>query len=573
MLASTAEEMEKLKIEQFDVILVTGDAYVDHPSFGTAIIGNVLSQIAGLNVGVISQPDWKNAGDISRLGRPKYFFGITAGNVDSMVANYTASRKKRKTDEYTPDAQFGKRPDRACVVYSNLIKGVFHGIPIILGGIEASLRRLAHYDWWQNRVKKSVLLDSKADLIVYGMGEKTILQIAEIFKNGGNIRDCTSLRGTVYWSSALPQNTSDFTVLPSFETVSENKNEYMKMFKEFSANNDPYDSKGLIQKHDNRYVVQNRPQLPLSQHELDRVYGLDYTRKVHPFCLSQGYVKGIDTVRFSITSHRGCYGGCSFCAITLHQGRIIQSRSISSILREAEQISKDEKFNGYISDIGGPTANMYGHDCLKKLELGSCKEKQCIGDEVCHTLNPSHKAYIDLLSQVEKLPFIKKVFISSGIRLDLIYADKKYGMAFLRRLVELNTSGQIKIAPEHASPNVLRLMNKHSFEIVRKFISDYESLNKELNKNQFFSAYLIAAHPGAELQDEVFLRKEIEKYFGFSPQQVQIFTPTPGTMSTAVYYTELDPFSSAHVFVEKDDKKRKMHKDILLGESNAKKHY
>ncbi|BBE31914.1 UPF0313 protein [Tepiditoga spiralis] len=561
---TTREEMNKLGIKQLDVILVSGDAFVDHPSFGTAIIARVLKDIANLKVGIICQPDWKTSKDITRLGEPKYFFGVTSGNMDSMVANYTASRRKRKTDEYTPNADFGKRPDRATIVYSNLIKQNFKGIPVILGGIEASLRRISHYDWWQNKVKKSFLLDSKADLLVYGMGEKTILQVADIFKNGGNIDDCKKLRGVVFWKSKLPKNNFKYKSLPSFEEVSNSKEKYMEMFKIFQNENDPLNSDGLIQKHDNRFVIQNPPQKYLTTKEMDMIYDLPYTKKVHPYYKKMGYVKALDTVKTSITSHRGCYGECSFCAITLHQGRTIQSRSIESILNEIKKMTADSSFNGIISDIGGPTANMYGHDCSKKIEHGACKNKRCIGIKTCNLLKPNHSKYIELLKKARKIKGIKKIFVASGIRLDLIFEDKIYGMDFLKELINHHISGRMKIAPEHASKKVLNLMNKPDFSITEKFIETFKKLNKESGKKQFFSAYIIAAHPGSTLEDEKYLKKRLNKSFGFTPNQVQIFTPTPSTKSTTMYYTEKDPNTNKKIFVEKNEKKRKIHKEIVV---------
>jgi uncharacterized radical SAM protein YgiQ len=565
---TTKEEMNSLGIKQLDVILISGDSFVDHPSFGVAIIARVLKDICGLKVGVISQPDWKSEKDIKKLGEPKYFFGVSGGNLDSMVSNYTASRKKRKTDFYSPNTEFGKRPDRASIVYSNLIKQYFNK-PIILGGIEASLRRMAHYDWWQNKVKNSILLDSKADLIVYGMGEKTIIEIGNIFKNGGTIEDCKSLRGIVYWKSEMPNN-YNFINIPSLEEVKKDKQKYFLAFKTFQKETDPLNAKGIIQKHFNRYVIQNPPQYCLTTQEMDEVYSLKYTRQVAPSELKKGYVKSFDTVKNSITSHRGCYGECNFCALTLHQGRTIQSRSPESIIKEAEIISSQKNFNGIISDVGGPTANMYGYDCKKKIELGACKEKSCIGYEFCNSLSPDHSKYIELLNSVEKVKGVKKVFISSGIRVDLIYKDKKYGMKFLKNLIKKHIPGRFKIAPEHADDEVLKLMNKPSFDLTEKFINDLRNEGKKLNLNTKFSAYLIAAHPGSNKEMEENSKNRIKNSFGFVPNDVQIFTPTPSTNSTTMYYTNLN-LEGKKIYIEKDEKTRVKFKDVYTNNDFNKK--
>jgi len=561
---SSREEMNKLGINQLDVIIVTGDSFVDHPSFGAAIIARVLKEISGLSVGVISQPDWKSEKDITRLGKPKYFFGVTSGNIDSMVANYTASKRKRKTDDYSPDKLFRPRPDRATIVYSNLIKNYYKDVPIVLGGIEASLRRLAHYDWWQDKVKNSILLDSKADYIVYGMGEKTIIEIAEVFKSGKNHDEIKKLRGIVYKTSKPEEIKEKYIEIPSKEETEKDPLKYNEAFKYFYDNNDALNSEILVQRHQNRYVVQNLPQFPLSTEEMDRVYNLGYTRKVHPYEEQKGYVKSLDTVKFSVTSHRGCYGQCSFCALTVHQGRTVQYRSIPSVIKEIEEIKKDPSFNGFISDIGGPTANMYGYECEKKKKYGACKDKSCIGYEKCEALKPDHSNYMELLEKVSETEGVKKVFISSGIRLDLIYADDKNGKKFLRKIVEKHISGRMKIAPEHSEDEVLEIMNKPKFSLTEKWIEDYKKINSQQNKNQYFSAYLIAAHPGSTIQSEKNLKKRLEKSFDFVPEQVQIFTPTPSTRSTTIYYTGIDPITGKKVFTEKDEKKRKEHKEIII---------
>ena len=558
-------DMKRMGIKQLDVILVNGDSFVDHPSYGIAIIARVLKEMAGLSVGVISQPNWKDTKDISKLGTPKYFWGVSAGNMDSMVSNYTASKRKRNSDVYSPEGSFRNRPDRATIVYTNLIKQFNKEKPVIIGGIEASLRRFAHYDWWQNKVKQSILLDSKADLLVYGMAEKTILEIGKIFKNKGSIEDCKSLRGVVYQLKKNDNlNEENYIEISSYEEVSKDNEKYIKAFNTFYNNIDPYQSKVLLQKHQNRHVVQTLPQFPLSQEEMDKVYSLGYTKEVAPEELSKGYVKSIDTVRTSITTHRGCYGECSFCAIALHQGRYIQSRSKKSIIDEVKKLTNRKDFKGYISDLGGPTANMYGDDCDKKQKFEACLDKSCIGTTHCELLNHSHKNYLDLLEEVKTIDGVKKVFISSGIRYDLIEKDKKYGDEFLYRLLKFHNPGRFKIAPEHSDNSVLKLMNKPNFENTESFIKKLNKIKKEKNLNTKFSAYLISAHPGATKNIDKNLANDINKFFPFQPEDIQIFTPTPSTKSTTMYYIEKNPETGKPIFVEKNEKKRKEHKNILF---------
>jgi len=559
-LPMTKEEMRKLGWDSLDIILVTGDAYVDHPSFGVAIIARILEK-EGFKVGIISQPDWRTDKDITRLGKPRLFFGITSGNVDSMVSNYTASRRKRKTDVYTPGGLGGKRPDRAVIVYSNLVKRYFKDVPIIIGGIEASLRRLAHYDWWSDSIRRSILLDSKADLLVYGMAEKTIVQIAKILEKSGKIDDCFKLRGVTYWAKIPPK---DSIILPSFEEIKTDKIKYAEAFKIFYLENDPLRGRKLAQLHGNQWVIQNPPQFPLSQEELDCVHSLNYTRKVHPECLKEGYVKALDTVRFSINSHRGCYGGCSFCSITLHQGNIVTWRSKDSIVEEARKISKMPDFKGIISDIGGPTANMYGYECDKKLKYGSCKDKDCLFPSVCKNLKVDHSKYIELLNEVQKVPGVRKVFVASGIRHDLVLSDKKYGDLFILELSKKHVSGQLKLAPEHSDPKVLKLMRKPSIEKFVEFRNKFYEINKKLSKKQYIVVYLIAAHPGSGEKEALRLKEFVKNELKFKPQQVQIFMPTPSTLSTTIYYTGLDPFTDERVYVEKSEKVRRWQKDILI---------
>lgn len=555
----TREEMKARGWDQLDVILITGDAYVDHPSFGVAIIARVL-EAKGFKVGVISQPNWKTPDEITRLGKPRLFFGITAGNVDSLVANYTASRKKRKRDDYTPGGFGGKRPDRATIVYSNLVRRVFKDVPIILGGIEASLRRFGHYDWWSNRVRKSVLVDSKVNLIAYGMAEKSIIKIAERLRNTGEIPK--DISGTVYWSSKKPGSGIE---LPSYDEISSDRFSYLQAFKILYRETDPNSGRVIYQKQDTRYVIQNPPALSTTE-ELDWIYSLPYTREVHPYCLERGYVKALETVKFSITSHRGCYGECNFCALTLHQGKYIVSRSEKSIIKEARRLTKEPDFKGVITDVGGPTANMYGYDCKKKHKYGACKDKRCLHPHVCSVLKVDHSRYLNLLRKLRNLKGVKHVFISSGIRYDLILADRKHGREFLRELVRYHISGQLKIAPEHISPKVLRLMGKPGKDVLERFISEFERVKE--NKKIYLIGYFIAAHPGSTVGDMKRLEKYVIRKMGYRPQQVQIFTPTPATLSTAMYYTELDPETGEAIFVEKSEKRRKLQKLMVVGMKN-----
>lgn len=553
------KEMLRRGWNNLDIILVTGDAFVDHPSFGTALIARVL-EAAGWRVGVISQPNWKNTDDISTLGRPRLFFGVTSGNVDSMVANYTSSGKKRKSDDYTPGGAGGARPDRAVIVYSNLIRQVFKDVNIVLGGVEASLRRFSHYDWWSNKVRKSVLLDSKADLLVYGMGEKPILEISSRIASGELPAD---VPGTVVWSSNRPRGLE----LPSHDEVSADRRKYFESVRLLYDETDPVRGKLIYQLQDSRFVIQNPPP-GIDSDDLNGFYRLPYTRQVHPVCLEKGPVKALETVKYSITTHRGCYGQCNFCAITLHQGRTVVSRSEESIMEEVSLLVKSPDFRGTITDLGGPTANMYGYECPVKLKKGACKDKRCLFPEVCATLRPDHSRYINLMEKVASVPGVKHVFISSGIRYDLILADKTYGREFLRRLIERHISGQLKIAPEHSNDRVLELMGKPSRETLEEFLQEFHELSK--GKRRYVIGYFIAAHPGCRLEDMVRLRRFVAREMNYRPEQVQIFTPTPSTISTAMYFTELDGPEGRKIFVEKSFTGRMKQKAVLLGREHPK---
>ncbi len=539
---------------------MTGDAYVDHPSFGVALLGRYLES-HGYKVGIIAQPE--NPQDIGRLGKPNLFFGVTSGNVDSMVANYTASRKKRKSDDYTPGGVNNKRPDRAVIQYVNWIKQVFKDVKIVIGGIEASLRRFAHYDWWSDKVRKSILIDSKADILVYGMGERAILEIAKRLENG---KDLDDIRGTMVWKSSIPQHIENAIFLPTFEEVSVDKKLYGEAYKKTAFFTDPYKGYILIQKQDNRYVLQYPPALPLTQEELDVLYLLPYTRGVHPFYLSKGEVKAIETVKFSITAVRGCFGNCSFCAIANHQSTHVVSRSVDSIIEEAKILTRLPDFRGTIVDVGGPTANMYGLSCQVRNSKGQC-EKGCLHPSVCKLSisgkqSDSADTFISLLKSVKSVPGVKHVFIGSGLRHDLILASSKVDY-IINELVEF-TSGQLKLAPEHAHPKVLRLMHKPSAELFLDFKKRFEDAARRKGQKKYVIGYFIVAHPGEGPEENKYLREFIKRNLGYIPQQVQIFTPTPGTLSTTMYYTGFDPFTGESVYVEKSEKNRNLYKENII---------
>ncbi|AFK06282.1 putative radical SAM protein YgiQ [Mesotoga prima MesG1.Ag.4.2] len=549
----TRSDMVERGREYLDVILITGDAFVDHPSFGTAMIARVLES-HGWKVGVISQPDWRTNEDISVLGKPALFFGVTSGNVDSMVANYTSTGKKRRSDDYTPGGFGGKRPDRATIVYSNLIRQVFKETLIILGGIEASLRRFSHFDWWSNRIRKSILLDSKADLLVYGMGEKPILEIADKISKKREVP--TDVEGTVFWSSSKPAGIE----LPSHEEVSQDKRKYFEMTKVMHEETDPVRGRQLFQLQDNRYVVQNKPPKVASE-ELDAYYSLPFTRRVHPVSLSRGRVKALETVRYSVTSHRGCYGQCNFCAIAFHQGRTVVSRSEDSIIQEISAFTRDVGFRGTVTDVGGPTANMYGYECSIKEKVGACAKKRCLFPEVCSSLKLDHSRYLNLLKRIRKIPGVKHVFVSSGIRYDLILKDKRSGRDFLRELLQKNVSGQLKIAPEHTAQKVLEYMGKPSKDVLLDFLKEVRLVS---SGKCHIIGYFIAAHPGCTKEDMMELKRFVKREMHYNPEQVQLFTPTPGTISTAMYFTEMASENGDPVFIERSTGGRNRQKEILV---------
>ncbi len=557
-LPTTKKELKKLGWNKLDIILVSGDTYVDSPYMGIAILGNILVD-KGFRVGIIAQPDINSAFNITRLGEPKLFWGVSGGSVDSMVSNYTASKKKRRQDDYTPGGENNKRPDRAVITYTNLIRRNFKNTsPIIIGGIEASLRRVAHYDYWSNKLRRSILFDSKADYLVYGMGEKTTIEIAQKLQKGKSI---TGVRGLSYLSN---ENKYQFLQLPSFEETVKDKNKFIEMFNTFYINNDPLSAKGLVQKHGERFLIQNPPQYNPTTEEMDYYHDLKYERETHPYYRKDGKVRALDTIRFSINTHRGCYGECNFCAIAVHQGQTISGRSEKSIINEAKEYSKMKSFKGNISDVGGPTANMYGFECAKKMKLGSCDDKRCVAPSTCKTLRPTHKPQIDLLKKLRKLDGIKKVFVASGIRYDMVLDDKKYGDEYLKEIVQHHTSGQLKIAPEHSEDKVLELMGKPGKRYLTEFRDKFYQYSKEVGKNQFLTYYMIAAHPGCTESDMHKLKEFTSEKLSISPEQVQVFTPTPSTYSTLMYYTEIDPFTGKKLFVEKDINKTTAQKNIAV---------
>ncbi|MBV7272150.1 YgiQ family radical SAM protein [Clostridiaceae bacterium UIB06] len=551
-------DLKSRKLDALDFIIITGDAYIDHPSFGTAIISRVLEN-EGFSVGIIPQPDWNNLDDFQKLGRPKLGFLINSGNIDSMVNHYTAAKKRRHDDLYSPGGKSGHRPDRAVIVYSNKAREAYKDIPIIIGGIEASLRRFSHYDYWDNKVRRSILVDSKADLLIYGMGEKTVVQIANLLKYGMNIHKITDVRGTVYSSKEL-YKLRDFVEVPSFEEVSNNKIAYAESYKLEYFEQDAINGKTIVQKHGDKYIVQNPPQFSLTTDEMDIVYNLPYTRTYHPIYEAKGGIPAIKEVKFSITSHRGCFGGCSFCALNFHQGRTIQNRSQNSIIDEAKLLTTLDDFKGYIHDVGGPTANFRHKSCKLQETAGVCKTRQCLSPKPCKNLIVDHKEYLSLLKQIRELPGIKKVFIRSGIRYDYLTYDKNTD--FFEELCKHHISGQLKVAPEHISDKVLKQMGKPKKEVYDKFTKKYFEINKKIKKNQFLVPYLMSSHPGSDLDAAIELAQYI-KSMGYAPEQVQDFYPTPGSLSTTMYYTGINPLTNEKIYVPKEQKEKNMQRALL----------
>lgn len=553
------KDMEERGWDAVDFAYVIGDAYVDHPSFGPAIISRIL-EANGYRVGIISQPDWKDNTSIMEYGEPKLGFLISGGNMDSMVNHYSVSKKRRKTDAFTPGGVMGKRPDYATIVYGNLIRQVYKKTPVIIGGIEASLRRLAHYDYWSNHLKRSILLDSGADLISYGMGERSIVEIADALKSGIAVGDITFIDGTVYKAKDL-SSVYDAVMLPSYEELKKDKLNYARSFYVQYCNTDPFSGKRLVEPYsDHLYVVQNPPAKPLSQPEMDRVYSFPYMRTYHPSYEAAGGVPAIEEVKYSLISNRGCFGGCNFCALTFHQGRIIQTRSHESLLAEANQFIWDKDFKGYIHDVGGPTANFRAPSCEKQLQYGVCKEKQCLFPKPCRNLKVDHKDYLKLLRKLRELPNVKKVFIRSGIRFDYLMADKDD--TFFRELCEHHVSGQLKVAPEHISDAVLQKMGKPENRVYEAFTEKYKKINQKLGKNQFLVPYLMSSHPGSTMKEAVELAEYLRD-LGYMPEQVQDFYPTPSTISTCMYYTGVDPRTMEKVYVPVNPHEKAMQRALI----------
>lgn len=554
----TREEMIERGWEQPDFVYVCGDAYVDHPSFGAAIITRVLES-HGYKVCMLSQPNWRNTDDFKRFGKPRLGFLISSGNIDSMVNHYTVAKRRRKDDAYTPGGIAGKRPDRAVIVYSQMARQAYPDSAIIIGGIEASLRRMGHYDYWDNKVRKSIIIDANADLLLYGMGENSIVEVADALNSGMDVHDITYLDGTVFKTKDLSLAFEPI-MLPDYEEIVRSKEKYAQSFSIQYKNTDHYTAKTLVETYSGWYVVQNRPNRPLTQREFDRTYALPYTREYHPMYKKIGHVPAIDEVKFSLISNRGCYGACNFCALTFHQGRIIQTRSHESILSEAKKMVWDPEFKGYIHDVGGPTANFRAPACKKQLKHGVCVGKQCLWPKPCNNLEVDHLDYLDLLTKLRELPNVKKVFVRSGIRYDYLMYDKDE--TFFRELVKHHISGQLKVAPEHVSNKVLDKMGKPRRELYEKFVSKYYRLNEEEHKNQYLVPYLMSSHPGSDLHAAIELAEYLRDIH-HQPQQVQDFYPTPGTLSTAMYHTGLDPRDMSEVYVPKNPHEKAMQRALM----------
>ena len=553
------EDMEARGWDQVDFVYVTGDAYVDHPSFGHAIITRILES-HGYKIGLISQPDWKDKNSISEYGEPRLGFLVSGGNMDSMVNHYSVSKKRRANDAFTSGGVMGKRPDYATTVYCNLIRQTYKKTPIIIGGIEASLRRMAHYDYWSNKLKRSILLDSGADLISYGMGERSIVEIADALDSGLAIEDITYIDGTVCKVKSL-DSVYDAIILESWEDLKADKLNYAKSFYKQYCNTDPFSGKRLVEPYsEHLYVVQNPPSKPLTQSEMDRVYSLPYMRTYHPSYEALGGVPAIEEVKYSLISNRGCFGGCSFCALTFHQGRIIQTRSHESLIAEAKKFIWDKDFKGYIHDVGGPTANFRAPACDKQLTKGACVNKQCLFPTPCKNMKVDHKDYLKLLRKLRELPNVKKVFIRSGIRFDYLIADKDD--TFFRELCEHHVSGQLKVAPEHVADPVLQMMGKPENSVYQAFCKKYKQINEKLGKKQFLVPYLMSSHPGSTMKEAVALAEYLRD-LGYMPEQVQDFYPTPSTISTCMYYTDVDPRTMKPVYVPKNPHEKAMQRALI----------
>lgn len=560
------DDLEKRGWEQCDFVFVTGDAYVDHSSFAVGIISRLLERY-GYKVGIIAQPDWKDINSFKKLGEPRLGFLVNSGNIDSMVNHYTTFKKKRSSDAYSPGGAANLRPDRAVTVYSNRLREAYKHVPIIIGGIEASLRRLSHYDYWSDNVKRSVLLDSGADILVYGMGEKSIIQVAEALESGIPVSEITFINGTVY-KTKDKERPYEPIFLPTYEQVVSSKKKYCESFKLQYENTDSKTGNTLVEKYDTVYVVQNPPMDPLTMQELDDVYDLDYMMDYHPIYKNSGGIPALNEIKFSITSVRGCFGGCNFCALNFHQGRVVQGRSHESILKEVDKMKNDKEFKGYIHDVGGPTANFRNKACKKQEKYGVCKDRECLTPVKCKNLQVDHKDYIELLRKIRHTEGIKKVFVRSGIRYD--YAIYDSNDEFINEICEYHVSGQLRTAPEHVSESVLKLMGKPSISTYNQFVKKFNEANKKINKDQYIVPYFISSHPGSRLKDAIELAEYI-KEIGHIPEQVQDFYPTPGTLSTCMYYTGSNPLTGDEVYVPKDNEERKMQRALL--QYNKKENY
>lgn len=562
-LPTTPQELKELGWDRCDVILISGDAYVDSPYIGVAVVGRILQSI-GFRVGIIAQPELKSDIDIKRLGEPRLFWGVSGGSVDSMVANYTASKKFRKSDDYTPGGVNNRRPDRAVLAYTNLIKQYFKNtVPIVLGGIEASLRRITHYDYWDDKLRKPILFDSKADYLIYGMGENAIKELAFALDKEKSPKD---IRGICYISNEPKE---DFLQLPSHDECLKNKEKYIDLFDMFYDNNDPLSARGLCQKVDSRYFIQNPPCHYLNEPQMDKLSALPYTRKPHPYYAKDGKIKCLETIGYSITTHHGCWGECNFCAIGVHQGRTIRTRSEKSIINEVISYTKDVNFKGIINDLGGASANMYGYECDKKINHGTCTHQRCVDHKrLCRQMKVDHSRLINLMRSVRKIRGVKKAFVQSGIRYDIIAKDKEHGETYLKELVNHHISGQMKIAPEHTEDRVLALMGKPGKQSLIEFKKLFDKVNGIKENKKYLTYYLIAAHPGCDIKDMKNLKNFTTHELRINPEQAQIFTPTPGTYSAVMYYTGLDPKSKKPIFVEKNMTKKEEQKAIVVAKDS-----
>ena len=552
------KDMEYRGWDELDFVLVTGDAYVDHPSFGTALVGRLLEH-EGFRVGIIAQPDFTRCESMKTFGRPKYAFLVASGNIDSMVNHYTAAKKPRSSDAYSPGGQKGLRPDRAVDVYCRLVKEAYPDVPVMIGGVEASLRRFAHYDYWDEAVRPSILETSGADLLMYGMSENQLKELSHGFEKGWPLHKMKNIQGTCYWSDTLPKK-GDYVVLPGYEAVKKDKKKFAEAFAIQNKEQNPFLGKILVQPHGDRYLIQLPPAKPLSQPEMDEIYRLPFQRTYHPRYEKSGGIPALLEVEFSITDHRGCFGGCTFCAINFHQGRIIQNRSKESIVEEAKLMTSLPNFKGYIHDVGGPTGNFRNMSCKKQLKAGACKERQCLFPDICPNLEVDHKDYVDILRTVRKLDKVKKVFIRSGVRFDYIMADPD--PTFFDEMCEYHISGLLKVAPEHVAPNALYYMGKPQRHVYEKFVKRYFAYNKRVGKEQYLVPYLMSSHPGCTLEDAVVLAEYVRD-IGYNPEQVQDFIPTPGSMATAMYYSGYDPRTMQPVYVPRDPHEKAMQRALL----------